>query len=129
MVAALTIGSTGTRPADELTEIGGRKHARFEAGTVRRGPAGATGRSWSGALPTSAPPARPCRALGGGEKGRPRGPPPRSADRSVSEALLLGRGLSSSTLGTLAHSLLTRPSDTNRNSAGQLPVGERRRPK
>src|SRR5215207_2227850 len=38
MVAALTIGSTGTRPANELTGIGGRKHARFEAGTVRRGP-------------------------------------------------------------------------------------------
>jgi len=28
-----------------------------------------------------------------------------------------------------AHGLLTEPSDTSRNSAGRLPVGERRRPK
>src|SRR5215207_3834966 len=59
MVVALTIRSTGTRPADELTRIGGRKHARFVDGTVRRGPAGATGPISSRPLPTSAPPARP----------------------------------------------------------------------
>src|SRR5215217_3502212 len=69
MVAALTIGSTGTRPADGLTGIGGRKHAQFGDRTVKLGPADATSRSWSGSRPTSAPPARAWgQAPGGGEQ-------------------------------------------------------------
>ena len=53
MVAALTVRSTGTRPAHGLTGIGGRKHARFVDGTVRRGPA---------AQPTDPGP-EPCRPV------------------------------------------------------------------
>src|SRR5215204_871035 len=53
MVTALTIGSTGTRPAAGLTGIGGRKHVRFVDGTVRRGPA---------AQPTDPGP-EPCRPV------------------------------------------------------------------